>query len=401
MNILILGGFRPIHKIISKMGHKLTLVIDKALAKPQDISELYEEIFVIKSVDGCAEFVIKMFESGSFKGFDLILGFNEKWQICAAQLSDHLGLPCNLNAKAAASSLNKYETRTLLDENDISNIRYEMLVIDNATAQLYGFPKPMIVKPVNGEGSKEVFKISSNNEVDQVLHHIGGEFEYILEQWVKGPEFSVECISESGFHRVLAITEKFKLENHVELGHRLPAPISESDRLSIEKYVYSVLDALGIVNGPSHTEIIMSSNGPILVETHTRLGGDNIYELIKLASGLDVLEMVANSALGNSIEISSLNVEYSGYAAIWFYAPKIPAKLRVNDIINTNPPSELKKYFEVYKERGSDVKPIEHSFDRLASVMSVNKCAETVLSEVKNYCNNIEYTYSLEGTNNG
>ena len=56
-----------------------------------------------------------------------------------------------------------------------------------------------------------------------------------------------------------------------------------------------------VVASASHTEVIVTAEGPRIVGTHVRLGGDSIPELIQLVSGVDLEELWIRQTLGESV----------------------------------------------------------------------------------------------------
>ena len=67
----------------------------------------------------------------------------------------------------------------------------------------------------------------------------------------------------------------------------VPVPIDSPEAQIIVPYVRQVLDALGLKNGPSHGEVILTKDGPCLVEMNCRArGGDgNWRSLAKALTG--------------------------------------------------------------------------------------------------------------------
>ena len=84
----------------------------------------------------------------------------------------------------------------------------------------------------------------------------------------------------------------------VELGHVVPAALTPGDRTAVTELVTAVLDAVGLVEGPAHTEVIVTADGPRVVEAHSRRGGDRINELVRLVHGVDLEEATYRLALG-------------------------------------------------------------------------------------------------------
>ncbi|WP_405841523.1 ATP-grasp domain-containing protein [Streptomyces sp. NBC_01518] len=163
---------------------------------------------------------------------------------------------------------------------------------------------PFVVKPTDLTAGFGIFKVSGPEDVDEVWRHIetlradgvdrgttlyqvGG---YLMEEYIPGPEFSVETFSFGGRHVVVAITEKLVDETHfAELGHAMPARLRAEDERRIEAAVAAFLDAVGLKDGPGHTELRLSPRGPLVIEGHNRNGGGRIQTLVEAAYGIDLV----------------------------------------------------------------------------------------------------------------
>jgi biotin carboxylase len=109
----------------------------------------------------------------------------------------------------------------------------------------------------------------------------------IAEAVLSGNEFSVEAMSVDGRHEIVAITGKLTTgePEFVELGHWQPAELRAGQRDAVVNRTVEVLDAIGHRIGPSHTEVMVDGLNVGLIETHTRFGGDQIWELTQLTTG--------------------------------------------------------------------------------------------------------------------
>lgn len=192
---------------------------------------------------------------------------------------------------------------------------------------------PFIVKPTAGTASFGVTLVHSPQEAAKAYRTATGDFPGITrlgvlaEQYHSGPQYSVEAFSETGEHVVVAITRKYSdPENMVELGHVLPAPLDTGAQEAIGGHVRRVLDALGVEFGPTHTEIVLTSDGPRVIETHLRVGGDDIFNLAKDAVGVDMIDFQARQAFGDKVLPDIRAILESGREprceAIWYTAPK-------------------------------------------------------------------------------
>jgi len=83
------------------------------------------------------------------------------------------------------------------------------------------------------------------------------------------------------------------------LGHSEPSQLSLIEQEKVTELTKKALKALKLNNSPSHTEIIITKNGPKIVEIGARLGGDNITtHLVPLSTGIDMVKSVIELALG-------------------------------------------------------------------------------------------------------
>ncbi|MEA2139238.1 MAG: hypothetical protein QOG56_2388 [Solirubrobacteraceae bacterium] len=178
-----------------------------------------------------------------------------------------------------------------------------------------------VVKPVDGMGSACVHRVAGRADSAAAWEAIvrAGYDEAIVEEFLDGPEFSVEGFSHDGRHAILAITDKFVLDNHVEIGHAMPARVSQAQREAIVAATVEFLTIVGLREGPSHTELKLTSRGPRIVEGHNRIGGDKIRKLLLRAYGIDVVRATVAVALG--LQAPPAPRPAHGGAAIRFLAP--------------------------------------------------------------------------------
>jgi len=164
--------------------------------------------------------------------------------------------------------------------------------------QQHGYP--LIVKPSNVTASLGVHRVDGPEDILGVWRQVeelrertdlqwGGFFDvgpHIVEEYIDGPEYSIEAFSFDGRHVVVAVTEKLT-SGFVELGHAQPARIDERAEAVLIGCTTMFLDAIGQTHGASHTEIKLTVNGPKIIEGHNRIGGDRIVDLLEAAYGVD------------------------------------------------------------------------------------------------------------------
>ncbi len=180
---------------------------------------------------------------------------------------------------------NKLEMRRVL-ERKAPHLNPAFAAGDDAeaVAALFARYGRAVAKPVNGVGSASVALVEGIDALPDE-RRTGAT---LLEQFAEGREFSVEALSEGGAHTVLGIAEKGVTDGFVEVSHMMPAPSLDARRRRlVARAVGELLDALGLTEGPSHTEVKVDGDKVLVIETHTRLGGDGIADLVRLTTGVE------------------------------------------------------------------------------------------------------------------
>ncbi|MFD3657648.1 ATP-grasp domain-containing protein [Streptomyces sp. NPDC058620] len=254
--------------------------------------------------------------------FTAVISLTEQGLMPAARIAETLGIR-GLSQDVVARTRDKFAMRTWLRDKGFSSVPCAVV---RDVAGIQGFAArhgfPVIVKPRHGQGSQNV---SCFRTADEVVLPPASTDDYIAEPFHLGPEFSVEAFSCAGEHHVLAITGKFTHEDDpanpfVEVGHVVPADIAPEVVDAITEYVVEFLDVMGIADGCSHTELRMTSAGPEVIETHTRVGGDSIPVLVRQATGHDLLDLTVQWAL-DRIGPPRTTPSAHGAAAIRFFTP--------------------------------------------------------------------------------
>ncbi|MET9102237.1 ATP-grasp domain-containing protein [Streptomyces antibioticus] len=231
----------------------------------------------------------------------------EATMVAVAEEAEALGLA--LNPPEALRRLNdKAVLRELLAGHGLSPVRTALAATPDAVdAVLAGFGLPAVVKPTRLQGSTAVRLVTGPDDLDAWRRELTGhgyDGPVLVEEYLRGPEFSVETLTHDGRHLVVGITAKRKTPApaFVETGHVFPAPLPEADAAAIGDLVTAVLDASGYRFGPAHTEVILTADGPRVVESQARLGGDRIPALIRLATGFDIEGAIFDLLVGGTVE---------------------------------------------------------------------------------------------------
>ncbi|MER5880427.1 ATP-grasp domain-containing protein [Streptomyces sp. NPDC001910] len=209
-------------------------------------------------------------------------------------------------------------------------------------AEEAGLTWPLVVKPAENAASIGVSVVSDPDhlpdavrraraETHKLPHGIALDTTLLAQEYIQGPEFSVESIVAHGEIQHLAVTEKFTTggADRAETGHTVPAALSNDTRRAILDAASRALTSLGLRDGPSHTEIKLSADGsPYVIEVGARPPGDGIMDLVAQATGVDQARACVQTALGVRPDLTP---RHRRAAAIRFlYAPRAGTLSRVD-----------------------------------------------------------------------
>ena len=163
---------------------------------------------------------------------------------------------------------------------------------------------PCIMKPTDSSGSRGVVLVESLLELEKEYSYTKNNSRQgavIIEEYMVGPEVSVEVMTVKGEVVVLQVTDKLTTgaPHFVEMGHSQPSRLGDENVSKIKELAKKAVKAVGIENGPAHVEIMLTKEGPKMVELGARMGGDCITtHLVPLSTGIDMIKATIETACG-------------------------------------------------------------------------------------------------------
>lgn len=227
-----------------------------------------------------------------------------------AALARWLGLPGNPEG-AVARCRDKAALRRTLHRAGVRQPRFEVVTeAGGVAAAVARIGLPCVVKPVDDSGSTNVLLCADEStatahaeRILAITMNVRGmptARAVLVEEYLDAPEYSVEMFTWDGGTECVGITAKSVTGAPYFVEHRhlfpaaLPAPVAQE----ITETVRSALDAAGIRLGATHTEVRLTAEGAAVIEINPRLAGGMIPELVRLASGIRLLEQQLRVALG-------------------------------------------------------------------------------------------------------
>ncbi|MGM0345804.1 pyridoxal-phosphate dependent enzyme [Streptomyces sp. Adlamb9] len=248
----------------------------------------------------------------------------------AARLARWLGLPGN-PPEAVTACRDKSALRALLESAGVRQPRYAVVRdASEVAAAVARTGLPCVVKPADDSGSVNVLlcadEATATAHAERVLAvttNVRGmptARTVLVEEYLDAPEYSVEMFTWDGRAECVGITEKSVTgtPHFVEHRHLFPAPLPAETAQRITETVTAALDAAGIRLGATHTEVKLTAEGPAVIEINPRPAGGMIPELIRLATGVDLLEQQLRTAVGLA---PALKPAQDAHAGIQFLLP--------------------------------------------------------------------------------
>lgn len=253
-----------------------------------------------------------------------------------------------------------------------------------------------ILKPSRNSGSRGIAKVVKGITKEAFIELYRRALEesrdhsVLIEQFIEGPEFSVEVIVWQGEPHVLAVTDKKTTEApyFVELGHNQPSIYPEEIQQKLKNGAIAGIKALGLSNCAAHCELKVQDGEAYLMEIGARMGGDFIStELTHLSTGIDMVAATISVVLGIEPNLQPTEDKYG--VCIRYFTPK-PGKLIA---INRREALRDRHIYdaEIYIKPGNMIPDVKSSLDRSGHVIVIEDNAQKAIRLADAIVNNVEF----------
>lgn len=292
-----------------------------------------------------------------------------------AVVAERLGL-VGISEDTAMHATDKYLMRNRLSEHGVPVPKFNKISsLDAYSRVVASYAYPYIVKPVDSSGSRGVFLVKSEQTSLEGYHYAkkhSRSGDILVEDYLQGREISVETVSSQKEIHFVAITDKQTTgpPYFVEVGHSQPTTLDSMVQQRVREVTRETIHALGIENGPAHTELIITADGPKVVEIGARLGGGSITShLVPLSTGIDLLGLSIKIAMNEEIEVEPGN---NGASAVRFFTPGKGVIQAINGIEDALGVEGVVKV-DFFKGVGDQVEGLRNGADRVGFVIAAGK----------------------------
>lgn len=308
----------------------------------------------------------------------------------AARLSNEFQLNSN-TIESIQNCRNKALTRRKLAAINIGQPQFEVVdKVELIEPSLQRIGIPCVIKPIDDSASYNVRLCNTMQEARMHIHtilqttkNIRGQKtagSALIEEYLDGPEYSVEMFAINGDIVPIGITEKKVTGDpyFVENQHVFPAPLQKDLELRIIEVTKKAIKTLGITHGATHSEIKLVHGEVKVIEINARLAGGMIPELIRIATDDDVLRKQIH-CFTNEDQIVDL-IEHKKVSGIRFILSKEAGIL--DGILGINEVSTMPGVSQVVLNRviGDKVSLPNSAYDRIGYFIATSNNYTEVVS---------------------
>lgn len=298
-----------------------------------------------------------------------------------AMATKELGLP-GISMDTAIKSTDKGEMIKAFEAAGVEHPWYYIALTEDEFKKCKAnVTFPCIMKPTDSSGSRGVVLVHTLEELEKEYSYTkdnsrGGGV--IIEEYMQGSEVSVEVMAVGGEPHVLQVTDKLTTgaPHFVEMGHSQPSRLGEDNVAKIKDLAVRAVKAVGIADGPAHVEIMLTKDGPKMVELGARMGGDCITtHLVPLSTGIDMIRATIETSCGITPDIEQ---KFDKGSAIRYFNTDC-GTIQSIDGVEEAKAIEGVKEISFVKNVGDKVGTIGSSTDRVGFVIAQADSAEDAI----------------------
>lgn len=310
-----------------------------------------------------------------------------------AVVSEELGLPCYLSKKQVLNLTNKMYMKKLMMENDIPTSKFKTFTSKDKL-DTTGLTYPLVVKPVDSNGSKGVRKVMNDVE----LHEFAKDaFRFtltdtvIVEEFNEGFEVSADFyVIDGKAHKVMwCQLNKFQVNDSTQIIYQsvIPPVLSEKASATLNEIANKIANAYEVNNSPLLIQAIVNKDDVRVIEFSARLGGGAKYKTIQNVTGFNVLRANLESMLGEvpEVKIHDTGMCYSR-CHIYLTGGNFTAIEGLDELVKNG----IIKEYVLTRPYGVTVNSPTSSSDRVASVFieannqsNLDRKVKTAISTLK------------------
>lgn len=318
--LMLLGGIRYLLPVI-KAAHEQGYYVITADYLPDNIAHQYSDEYVnVSIIDKDA--VLKVARE---KEIDGIMSFGvDPGVIAASYVQNQMGLPSFGPFESVDILQHKDKFRAFLTDNGF-NVPWAFGFSSETEAweSRYKFTYPLIVKPTDSAGSKGCTRVDREDELMTAIQYafkytISGHI--IIEEFLekKGCSSDTDSYAQGGQLKFVSFSaQRFDanaVNPYTPSAYSWPSTFTKEEEEYLTSEIQRLITLLGMKTSVFNIEVrVATNNKPYIMELTPRGGGNRLCEMLRYATGVDMITAITRAMVGDEPEV----IEQKSYNGNW------------------------------------------------------------------------------------
>ncbi len=318
--LMLLGGIRYLLPVI-KAAHEQGYYVITADYLPDNIAHKYSDEYVNVSIID-KEAVLRVAQE---KQIDGIMSFGvDPGVVSASFVQTHMGLPSFGPYESVCILQNKDRFRAFLTKHGFNVPKAKgYSTIEEALADASIWDYPIIVKPTDSAGSKGVTRVDEEANLKAAVEYafdksLSGHI--IIEDFIEkqGCSSDTDSFSVDGQLKFMSFNaQRFDLNAanpYTPAAYSWPSTFTKEQEAYLTSEIQRLISLLGMKTNVYNIETRVGTNGkPYIMELTPRGGGNRLCEMLRYATGVDMITAMIRYIVGDSVPA----IEQKPYNGHW------------------------------------------------------------------------------------
>lgn len=326
---MLLGGIRYLLPVI-KAAHEQGYYVITADYVPDNIAHQYSDEYVNVSIID-KEAVLKVARE---KEIDGIMSFGvDPGVIAASYVQNQMGLPSFGPFESVDILQHKDKFRAFLTENGF-NVPWAFGFSSEIEAwdSRGQFTYPLIVKPTDSAGSKGCTRVDTEEELMTAIQYafkytISGHI--IIEEFLEknGCSSDTDSYAQDGQLKFVSFSaQRFDVNAvnpYTPSAYSWPSTFTKEEEEYLTSEIQRLITLLGMKTSVFNIEVrVATNNKPYIMELTPRGGGNRLCEMLRYATGVDMITAITCAMVGDVPEAIEQKPYNGNWAEIILHADK-------------------------------------------------------------------------------
>ncbi|MFW6280354.1 MAG: ATP-grasp domain-containing protein [Halanaerobium sp.] len=313
MRLLILGGGSgqlSLIKKAKKMGYEVVVSDYYPDAPGKKIADFSSE-------SSTFDFEANLKTASKYNVDGVLTAGTDQPVYTAARVVERLNLNQYISVRTAEAVTNKRVMKNKFSAAEIPTVKFKILAQDFAAEKLKDFKRPFVVKPLDSQGQRGVFKLNSITEIREKFNEVlsfSRENKILVEEYYSSDEITVSGWVVDGRAKILTATDRLRFEEDMHIGicssHLFPSKYLKDYFNKIERLTQKIVNKFKIEKGAIYFQFLIGEQGIKVNEIACRIGGAYEGDFMPELTGVDILKLMINLAAGQKLDLNALN-DYS------------------------------------------------------------------------------------------